>query len=188
MKKISTLFKKDPENLGRVINEVDPRNEWAFGQSVATQKFDGTSMAIIGGELYKRYDVKKGRLAPEGAIACQEPDAVSGHHPHWVKCSREAKEDRYAFEAFDQLAATQEAVDDTYELCGPKVQSNPEKLEVNVLVKHGAAKLDLDTQTMTFDSLKQFLEEQDLEGIVFHATDGSGRMCKLRKADFGIKR
>jgi len=188
MKKISTLFKKNPENLGRVINEIDPQNEWAIGQSIATQKFDGTAMAIIGGELYKRYDVKKGRSAPEGAIPCQEPDAISGHHPHWVTCSREAKEDRYAFEAFDQLAANNAATDSTYELCGPKVQSNPEQFEAHVLVKHGDAQLDIDTQTMTFDSLKQYLEEHNLEGIVFHATDGSGRMCKLRKADFGIKR
>lgn len=44
MKKISTLYKKKPENLGRVINEVNPENEWVFnGEGIATRKFDGTA-------------------------------------------------------------------------------------------------------------------------------------------------
>ncbi len=85
MKKLSTLFKKDPNNLGRVINEVNLENEWAFTDGIPTRKFDGTSCAIINGELYKRFDLKKGRTLPPNAISCQEPDSKSGHHPHWVK-------------------------------------------------------------------------------------------------------
>jgi hypothetical protein len=38
-----------------------------------------------------------------------------------------------------------------------------------------------------FDRIKHFLTVTDIEGIVFHhLTDG--RMCKIRKSDFGIKR
>ena len=49
MKKISTLFKKDPNNLGRIINEINPENNWFFnGEGIATRKFDGTSVAIWG--------------------------------------------------------------------------------------------------------------------------------------------
>ena len=59
MKKISTLFKKDPNDLGRVINELAPENSWVLdGFGIATRKFDGTSTAIINGELYKRFDIK----------------------------------------------------------------------------------------------------------------------------------
>src|SRR3990167_7297842 len=59
MKKISTLFKKDPNDLGRVINENNPENQWVFdGEGIATRKFDGTAGAIINGEPYKRYDCK----------------------------------------------------------------------------------------------------------------------------------
>lgn len=69
MKKISTLFKKDPNDLGRVINEVDPQNQWVIdGMAIATRKWDGSACAIINGELYKRYDAKKGKKAPEGII------------------------------------------------------------------------------------------------------------------------
>lgn len=94
MKKISTLYKKDQKNLGRVINEINPENQWVIdGEGIATRKFDGIASAIINGELYKRYDVKKGKQAPEGAISCQEPDEKSGHHPHWIKCIRENKQD-----------------------------------------------------------------------------------------------
>jgi len=97
MKKLSTLFKKDPSNLGRVINEIDPENEWVFKYGIPTRKFDGTSCAIINGELYKRFDLKKGRNLPPNAIPCQEADKITGHHPHWIKCNRDDKSNKYHF-------------------------------------------------------------------------------------------
>jgi len=185
MKKISTLFKKDPDNLGRIINVVNPENQWVFdGEYIATRKFDGTAMAIIDNELYKRYDVKQGRQVPSGAIACQEPDEITGHHPHWVKCLRGNPEDQYAFDAFDAL---ENKTDATYELCGEKVLSNPEKITGHKLIKHGSETLTL--PGLSFDALKEYLSDStnDIEGIVFHHKTDS-RMCKLRKTDFGIKR
>lgn len=185
MKKISTLFTKDPNDLGRIIDAVNPENQWLFdGEGIATRKFDGTSAAVIGGEIYKRYDVKHGRAVPEGAIPCQEPDTKSGHHPHWLKCDCLKAEDRFFFEAFDRLPHPE---DGTYELCGPKVQNNPEHLEEHVLIRHGSEVIAL--TDFTFEGFRRFLEDpaNDIEGIVFHhRTDG--RMCKIRKRDFGIKR
>ena len=43
MKKMSTLYKKDPNDLGRVINEVNPENAWVFESGIPTRKYDGTS-------------------------------------------------------------------------------------------------------------------------------------------------
>ena len=185
MKKISTLFKKDPKDLGKVINEIKPENKWVFdGEGIATRKFDGTACAIINGEIYKRYDVKRGRTIPDGAIPCQEADIISGHHPHWLKCDRNKNEDKYFFEGFDTLENKE---DGTYELIGEKVQGNPEKIEGHKLIKHGIEILDL--PSLDFYSLKDYLSNQsnDIEGIVFHHKK-DGRMCKLRKSDFGIKR
>jgi len=182
MKKISTLYKKDPDRLSRVVNEVNPENSWVFANGYATRKYDGTASAIIGGEVYKRYDVKKGREVPPAAIPCQEPDEITGHHPHWVKCNRDDKSDRYHFEAFDDNSGLE---DGTYELCGPKVQGNPEKFDKHYLVKHGSDLLDI--KDLSFDGLKEYLNSHDIEGIVFHEIDGE-RMCKIRKTDFGIKR
>jgi hypothetical protein len=185
MKKISTLFKKDPNDLGRVINEIDPQNEWVFEPGVMpTRKYDGSACAIINGELYKRYDVKKGKAVPEGAIPCQDPDGVTGHWPHWLKCDRNKPEDQWFFEGFDDREGFAE--DGTYELCGPKIQGNTESFSGNVLVKHGQHILHGLLYPMTFENLRNYLEFVNIEGIVFHHPDG--RMCKLRKSDFGLKR
>lgn len=185
MKKISTLFKKNPKDLSRVINEINPENQWVFdGDGIPTRKFDGTATAIIKSELYKRYDVKKGRKIPVGAIPCQEPDYITGHHPHWLKCDRNKPEDKYFFEGFDALENKQ---DGTYELCGEKVQGNPEKFNGHRLVLHGCEVLEL--PSLDFEDLKEYLSNtsNDIEGIVFHHKYDD-RMCKLRKSDFGINR
>lgn len=185
MKKISTLFKKDKNDLGKVINEINPENQWVFdGEGIATRKFDGTASAIINGEPYRRYDVKKGKSVPDGAIPCQEADVITGHHPHWVKCDRFNNQDKYHFEAFDNL---QNKIDGTYELCGFNVQGNPEKVLGHIFIKHGSEVLKL--ESLNFEYLKSYLSDtsNDIEGIVFHHKL-DGRMCKLRKSDFGVKR
>lgn len=183
MKKMTTLFKKDPKDLGRVINEINEENRWVLNrEGIATRKFDGSACAIINGELYKRYDAKKGKKAPEGAIPCQEPDEITGHHPHWVKCDKNNPADKYFIEAFNNRDWKKEA---TYELCGEKINANPEKLVGHHLIEHGSVTFNI--KDFSFDAIKLFLEQNDIEGIVFHHLDDD-RMCKIRKSDFGLKR
>jgi hypothetical protein len=183
MKKISTLFKKDPNDLGRVIDEINPENTWVFDGAKATRKYDGSACAIINGQLYKRYDVKKGKSVPPFAIPCQEPDAITGHWPHWVLCQHDKPEDKYFIEAFETLPVK---IDGTYECCGPKVQGNPESFAQHTLVRHGDDYIPMPIEKITFEDIRAYLTVRDIEGIVFHAPDG--RMCKIRKSDFGIKR
>lgn len=182
MIKISTLYKKDPNDLNRVIDEVNPENAWALTEGVATRKFDGTAMAIFKGELYKRYDVKKGREVPYGAVPCQDPDPITGHWPHWVKCEETDPSDKFAFEAFNVMWCKP---DGTYELCGPKVQGNPEGFAEHRLLEHGAWVIT-DLEDRSFEGIKAYFKDKDIEGIVFHHPDG--RMCKIRKKDFEMKR
>ena len=190
MKKISTLYKKNPDDLSKIINEINPENSWVLeGEAIATRKFDGTSTAIINGELYKRYDCKIDkktrqykRPIPEGAIPCQAADPKSGHHPHWVKCDRNNPSDKWHFKAFDIL---DDKVDGTYELCGKKVQGNPENIDGHQLIKHGSVVLEI--SDLSFEGLYQYLQKEDIEGIVFHHKEDD-RMCKIRKTDYGIKR
>jgi len=183
MKKLSTLFKKDPNDLGRVINEINPENDWVNkGFGIPTRKFDGTSSAIIEGELYKRFDLKKGRTLPPNTIPCQEPDEITSHHPHWVKCDRNDKSNKWHFVAFDELDNKE---DGTYELCGRKVQGNHENIEGHQLIKHGIETLFVGV--LTFENIREFLRANDIEGIVFHHKEDE-RMCKIRKSDFGIRR
>lgn len=184
MKKISTLYKKDPSNLARCIDEINPENTWVFidADVRATRKYDGTACAVINGQLYKRYDVKKGKAVPEWAIPCQEPDEVTGHWPHWILCQHDNPADKYHLLAF----VGKSLPDGTYELIGEKVQGNPEKIQGYELVLHGAFDLDLTLRNYDFETFKSYLESVDIEGIVFHHPDG--RMCKLRKSDYGITR
>lgn len=191
MKKISTLYKKDPNDLSRVIDVINSENQWVIdGDGIPTRKFDGTSAAIINGCLYKRYDVKKGRSVPVNAIPCQKPDEITGHWPHWVLCDRKNPSDKYYFEAFDKLCTETppEFIDGTYELCGEKIQENPEKINGHELISHGCEILD-DCTDFSFDGLKTYLSNPklDIEGIVFHHKS-EDKMCKIRKVDFGIKR
>ena len=59
MKKLSTLYKKDPNDLGRVINEINPENEWALTDGIPTRKFDGRRFGkkieeVAGPEVIRR--------------------------------------------------------------------------------------------------------------------------------------
>ena len=181
---------------------------WVFEEGTkVTRKFDGTAVAFINGEIYKRYDCKKGKTPPENAIPCQEPDGITGHWPHWVKCDKNKKEDQYFWEALFNTSSYYE--DGTYELCGPKINGNKEQFASHCLIKHGSKHgedgleylmetlmflynntimkyLTLDSKV--FEYLKYFLSnpKNDIEGIVFHGKNG--KMCKIRKCDFGIKR
>ncbi len=175
MRKIISLFKRDYDGTRLVYDEVVPGAEWvAAGAGVATRKFDGTCCMVKEHKLYKRYDAKEGRPTPAGFIAAQDADPVTGHWPGWLLVG-DGAEDRWYREAF-----TGSEPNGTYELCGPKVQGNPEKFERHVLVPHG--KEVLPDAPRTFDALKNYLENRGIEGIVWHHPDG--RMVKIKRRDF----
>lgn len=65
MKKIPTLFKRDFANGGQIIPEYNGNVEWVLnGEGVATRKYDGTSVLIRDGKMYKRYELRLGKTAP----------------------------------------------------------------------------------------------------------------------------
>lgn len=187
MKKMITLFKKDLTDLSRVTRVFNEENSWVLTKGIATRKFDGTAVMVKDGEIWKRYDVKHGRKVPDGAIACQEPDKITGHHPHWVKCSENNTNDKWHIQALKQYDFV--LADGTYELCGPHFNGNPEKFDTDVLVKHGGDQFaDFDiSKANDYDYVMQFLNNYDIEGLVFHEKNGD-RFCKIRKCDFGLNR
>ena len=190
MKKMSTLFKVVYHKKGEpgvISNEVRPENSWVFEDSInviATVKFDGTAAMIKDGVIFKRYDAKTGKTPPIGAIPCDDfPDPISGHWPHWVECSLDNPNDQYFIKTF---GAGLNFENGTYELCGEKIGVNIEKLQGFRLFKHG--EITIPSLLFSFEAIKEYLENalNDIEGIVFHHVDG--RMCKIRKGDFGYKR
>lgn len=88
--------------------------------------------------------------------------------------------DKYHREAFHSYLSN-----GTYELVGPKVQGNPENYPEHTLVKHDTLSIE-EAIPRNFNRLSAWLLDKDWEGIVFHHPDG--RMGKIKKRDFGMKR
>lgn len=196
MKKIPTLFERVYENhkVVGITEKVTPGFEWVLaGEGVATVKIDGSCCAIIGGELYKRYDAKKGRKPPAGAIPCCEPDPITGHHPHWVKCDKNNPADKWFIEAYKNTflfkginnyvcSANELLKGKTYEAIGPHFQGNPYRLDDDMLKPHGKPIVEVER---SFDGIKKYLAESEIEGIVFWK-DGEPQ-CKIKRSDFGFR-
>lgn len=182
MRKIPTLFKRTT-NTYLVYNEVTPGCEWMLaGEGTPTRKFDGTACLIKDGLLYKRYthDPKRRRIPPAGFFPAQNPDPITGRTPGWVPIS-EGPEDhwhRAAYRYGDCLR------DGTHELCGPCIQGNPEHLRMHTLIPHGRDVLQ--SCPREYHAIRAWMENIDIEGVVWHHPDG--RMCKLKKKDFGFLR
>lgn len=184
MRKIISLFQRNYDGDGLVRNEVVPGAEWVLaGEGVATRKFDGTCCMVRDGKLYKRYDAKRGKKPPDFFEPAQDPDPVTGHHPGWLPIG-DGPEDRWHREAFDAAKGYGIVTDGTYELCGPKVQGNPEHYIAHTLLVHG--RCFLEDCPRDFDGLRAYLAERDIEGVVWHHPDG--RMVKIKTRDFGLKR
>ncbi len=186
MQKIITLFQRNYGGDHLVRDEVTPGAEWVVaGEGVATRKYDGTCCLVHDGALYKRYDLKPGRTAPEGFEPAQGADAVTGHHPGWVPVGL-GPEDAYHREAWAHLEFDGPHEDGTYELVGPKVQGGAERdAPRHMLIRHADAHV-LDGVPRTFAALRDYLTGNDIEGVVWHHPDG--RMVKIKGKDFGIKR
>lgn len=186
MKKIKSLFMRSFENDRKVYNEITKGAEWVQqGEGIATRKWDGQAVLIKDGQIYLRYDAKKGRTPPEDFIPAQpQPDPVSLHWPGWVKPGK--GQDKYVKEALTRFPDGMPE-DGTYELCGPKIGTrhgaNPENLEHHVLIKHGVDVLD-DCPT-DYHSVRAYLKERSIEGIVWH-NPTTGDMVKIKKNDFPL--
>jgi hypothetical protein len=182
MKKIPTLFTRifEGRRIVGITPEITPGCEEAFLNGVATVKIDGSCCAIIDGEFYKRYDAKKGKKPPEGAIPCCEPDPVTGHHPHWVKVDSNDPSDKWFVKAFENLGYIPGP--GTYEAVGPHFNGNPYGLDNDVLEPHGFRHA---TISRKFDDIRDYLENNVVEGLVFWL-DGEP-VCKIKRSDFGFK-
>lgn len=182
MKKIPTLFEREFENhvVINISPNVQPALEWVLqGEGTATVKWDGACCAIIDGVFYKRYDAKRGKKVPEGAIQCEAaPDPVTGHLPCWVRCGRNEAGDKWFYAAYDN---SDNLSDGTYEAVGPHFQRNPYHFEQDKLIQHGEDVIDIER---TFDGIREYLETHYIEGIVFWK-DGEPR-CKIKRKDFGF--
>lgn len=185
MRKIPTLFVRDPQDMRYVTSDVHPDCKWVLdGEGVATRKYDGTCVMYDGERWWARREVKPGKTAPT-QFRPVETDEVTGKTVGWepIEMSSFA---RYHAEALANHEETGEYWPvGTYELIGPKVNGNPERVDRHELWAHAAADV-LDDFERTFDGLRgAVIAHHHLvgaEGIVWHHPDG--RMAKLKARDF----
>lgn len=124
--------------------------------------------------------LKNGKPIPDGAIKCEEEaDTITGHLPCWVKAESNNKAYKWAIKAFDDAG---ELEDGTYEICGEHFNSNRECLAGDIMIKHGSVEFEIADRN--FEGIRKFLEENYIEGIVFHRDNGE--MCKIRRKDYGL--
>lgn len=187
MKKIPTAFERVFENH-RIIDILpeytSDEAEHAIKYGLATIKYDGSCCAVIDGVPYKRYDAKKGKKPPADAIPCQDaPDSITGHWPHWVKIDESNPADRWFIEAFKRASFYGKYIvpDGTYEAVGKHFNGNPYDIESDKLVRHGDFCVYVER---TFEGIKAYLRDSDIEGLVFWY-DGKP-VCKIKRSDFGF--
>lgn len=194
MKKMKSLFVREfgEDHSVTVTPVVEKGCEWVInGEGVATRKWDGTCTLIENGEISRRYDCKHGKTPPVGFIPTDNPDPITGHWPGWVKIDKfnPKGDEKFFVEAYVNTFGSLDAVPEngTYELCGPKINANPEKLDKHIFIKHifikhGTVILDV---PRNLDGIREFLKNNYIEGIVFHR--GNGDMCKIKRVDFGFE-
>lgn len=97
-------------------------------------------------------------------------------------CSRDNPADKWFFEAYNDYHVRRFTPPATYEAIGKHFNSNPYGLEKDTLEKHGEKLLDVKRD---FESVKEFLREHYIEGIVFWF--GGEPVCKIKRSDFGFE-
>jgi hypothetical protein len=188
VKKMPCVFQRDfkDDHTALARDEVTPGCEWVLaGEGVATVKWDGTATMVRDGKIYARFDAKRGKAPPLGFEPCQEPDPVTGHWPGWIPAEGPAY--RWIRAAFDNFVNTfgVPPVNGTYEACGPKIGSNPHKLDEHQLIRHGRDVVGEEREGWTFTAIRDLLTgRDDWEGLVFHHPDG--RMAKIHRTAFGL--
>jgi len=179
MKKIPTIYLRDFDgNPKYVTSEPNPECAWVFaGEGVATRKFDGTcAMLDEHGYWWARREVKPDKVSPPNFLSVQE-DQETGKRMGWEPFEQSS----FAKLLPEALNWSGTAPDPgTYELCGPKVNGNPEGFDHHVFVEHGCQ--EFDDIPLDFDGLAAWLHAHPFEGIVWHHPDG--RMAKLKARDF----
>jgi hypothetical protein len=152
MKKIPTLFQRDPEDRRYVTIQVTPGCEWVLeGIGTSTRKYDGTCVLLDEqGEWWARREVKPGKTPPPNYVPV-ETDEATGKTMGWepIKQSAFAK---FHAEALAN-GGPAEGVTGTFELIGPKINGNPERSEGHRLVPHAEA-LHVDVPELTFEGVR----------------------------------
>lgn len=173
MKKIPTLFKRDPDNRSRVLPELAV--DLPDG-AVATVKYDGSCIMFDGSDWWKRREVRPGKPIPEQFDEVDH-DPVTGKRQGWVPIG-DGPEDKWFREVTDGLTELEPA---TFEAVGPHFQGNPHGYTHDVPMQHGL--IGMPDAPTDYDGLRIYLGDLNGEGIVWWANEEP--VAKIKRRDFG---
>jgi hypothetical protein len=189
MRKIPTVFKRDPDDRAHVLPEVNPGCEWVLaGEGQATRKFDGTCVMLDeNGDWWARREVKPGKASPANYLPV-ETDKATGKTVGWEPIGQSAFAKHFEQALDFTRARFAPTPPGTYELIGPKVNGNPEQRQHHELVAHAKAEVSLDDRDhdlRSYEAIRELvlgLAMNGWEGLVYHHPDG--RMAKIKARDF----
>ena len=189
MKKIPTVFRRWYDHQGgnnQVVNEIIPECKWVIdGLGYATEKLDGTACLWWDNRLYRRYSGRIEKQIPSGFVLSEEREQLDKFgNPvlkryGWVPISLKNPSDKHHVSA---LAINIPPAEGTYELIGPKINSNPYGINEHYLVKHGL--VFLPDAPRDYLAIYEYLKRKPIEGIVWYHPNGM--MAKIKRRDFGI--
>lgn len=192
MRKIPTLFVRDPDNMRYVLRDVHPACQWVTeGHGRPTRKMDGTCVLFDGDRWWTRREIKLGKQAPDNYVPLGT-DPETGKTVGWEPAEQSAWW-KWITEAINREDERDAAFlpGRTYELLGPKVNGNPEGFEHHTLWLHGGpvspeVRADVATAPRDWDGLRTWLHARPYEGIVWHWLDDAGtkHLAKIKKRDF----
>lgn len=179
MNKIPTIFVRDMTRQPALVKpEWHSDCQWVRdGEGVPTVKYDGTCCLIRDGKMYKRRELRSGDSAPAD-FESLGTDENTGKTVGWLPVV-DGTDDRWHREARD----IKKWDDGTYELIGPKIQGNKNHASRHTLIRHGIDPIRDDPRT--FEAIRNYLSMAEIEGLVWHHSDG--RMAKIKRRDFGLK-
>lgn len=191
MKKTPSVFLRNPKNMHELTSTPNPEALWVFGgEGKATRKYDGTCVMLDeNGDWWARREVKKNKPEPPNWLEL-DADPITGKRMGWEPIGQSGYRG-----AWSEAVAVHPDIPGTYELCGPKINGNPEGFTLHKLIRHAiAAELhnvgdvvhDLNDPQL-FNKFKSLMldlvgEHLGYEGLVWHHPDG--RMAKLKVSDF----
>ena len=159
-------------NEFKLTKQVTPGCEWvARGKGTASRMWDGLP-ALVRGELVYRLAPYEGKPPSWGLPASAELC--------WVPAMLDEAGKPFC-EAFDRMRPMGILADGPHELCGPGVEGNNDRLRELTLLRHGQEFVQVGR---SFDSIRDYLSEHPIKGIVFALPDG--RASKIRRTDFGL--
>lgn len=210
MKKIPTLFVRD-YTTGYVVPEITPGCEWVMEKTWPVhRKYDGACMGLfltvkgeprinegVGSDEVKRAEdldsiwmarreVKQGHEFPDD-FEIEQFDPTTKKTFGWVPIEQSPFY-KYFQEAVGRL---ENKYLGTYELCGPKINGNPEEFKEHRLVHHWSTELIsnihvLDIHEMSveeaYEALKSTLAYMPIEGVVWYGMENG--MVKIKRKDF----